>query len=650
MTIVLRSSSEPPEVSSSSDMPELQEVNQKTGLRGGFPIRINGLALGSQENLSGISAYGGSSADLFGPRVGGSRPGSVTPDSVGSISGGRRRSLRGTTPVKIAGVQLLRSPSPPPSVDDGFALATPFGPVHGGWGSAAFGSTHSSGGGGAGRKRHSSTRAGGGAATLVDARLRSQPHSSLSPQTTQPSNSFPLVKDTFTEGTETLQREEMYQGWDLNLNLNEFGPDVPTLEARKALEQLSEAVPRDTEPVGQIYLDLQPPEHPPPLTEGFQLRRPNYFQTRAELRPSLPDTSVPLTFTTKSYPEGTNQTITDSHEAGNRIKTVASNLPSIPSTSYLGESMMSEKVKELNSSSMEHQFVNCRSSLENQLLSGVSSQEQKLETNSVGMTKQEESDRSSILSYHMATSTYSLKEHMEFKSTSLEKNIISKSSHVQQKIVSNNMTQDHLAVSKNKSHEHHQANSYKNLEQGIDFSRRSLEQPAVFNGMSIEAEKHLVSNDKTVDQHMAPDDGTVDQHAMSNNSSSLDSVLSNMKNTLKSLKSQVTRKTLHELNREMTPFDLPALSPVPQRACLQQQVVVDMQAVLDQDRVHVEEVHVGVRRADSEDEPVGIGHSQNLGNTYRTLMRTQATEKESLSNINYKDIDIFCWTFILYSP
>jgi hypothetical protein len=628
MTIALRSSSEPPEVSASSDMPELQEVNQKTGLRGGFPIRINGLALGSQENLSGGSAYGGSSADLFGPRVGGSRPGSVTPDSVGSVSGGRRRSLRGTTPVKIAGVQLLRSPSPPPTADDGFALATPFGPVHGGRGSGAFGSTHSSGGGGAGRKRHSSTRAGGVATTLVDARLRSQPHASLPTQTAQQSNSFPMVKDTFTDflqGTETLQREEMYEGWDSAqlgssyLNLDPGGPDFPTLEARKTLEQLSEPVPRDTEPVDQILLDLQPQEHPPPLTEGFQLRRPNYFQTRAELRPSLPDTSVPLTFMVKSYPEGTNQTITDSQEAGNRLKTVASNLPSISSTSYLAESMVSENVKELNSSSMEHQFVNCCSSLENQLVSSVSSLEQKLEKNSFSMTKHEESDRSSILGYHMATRTYSLKEHMEFNSNSLEENIISESSHVQHKIVSNNKTLEHLDISKHNSHEHQLANSYKDLEQGIDLSSGSLEQQTVFNGKSTETEKHLVSNEKSVDQHVVSDDGNVDQHTMSNNSSSLDSVLSNMKNTLKSLKSQVTRKTLHELNREMTPFDLPALSPVPQRASLQQQVVVDMQAVLDQDRVHVEEVHVGARHADSEDEPVGLGHNQSLGNKVQSV-------------------------------
>ena len=46
--------------------------------------------------------------------------------------------------------------------------------------------------------------------------------------------------------------------------------------------------------------------------------------------------------------------------------------------------------------------------------------------------------------------------------------------------------------------------------------------------------------------------------------SNLDDVISNMKDTLTSIRSEVNHKTLRELNREMTPFDLPALSPVPQ--------------------------------------------------------------------------------------
>ena len=47
-------------------------------------------------------------------------------------------------------------------------------------------------------------------------------------------------------------------------------------------------------------------------------------------------------------------------------------------------------------------------------------------------------------------------------------------------------------------------------------------------------------------------------------SSSLEDVLSTMKDTLSSIKTEVNHKTLLDLNREMTPFDLPALSPVPQ--------------------------------------------------------------------------------------
>jgi hypothetical protein len=71
-----------------------------------------------------------------------------------------------------------------------------------------------------------------------------------------------------------------------------------------------------------------------------------------------------------------------------------------------------------------------------------------------------------------------------------------------------------------------------------------------------------------------------------------------MKDTLKSLKSHVTRRTLHELNREVTPFDLPALSPVPplkrEKAVMVATSLVDM----EQDLVEVEEVEVGKRTAE----------------------------------------------------
>ena len=47
-------------------------------------------------------------------------------------------------------------------------------------------------------------------------------------------------------------------------------------------------------------------------------------------------------------------------------------------------------------------------------------------------------------------------------------------------------------------------------------------------------------------------------------STSPDDVIGNMKDTLKAIRNDVNHKTLKDLNREMTPFDLPALSPVPQ--------------------------------------------------------------------------------------
>jgi hypothetical protein len=133
----------------------------------------------------------------------------------------------------------------------------------------------------------------------------------------------------------------------------------------------------------------------------------------------------------------------------------------------------------------------------------------------------------------------------------------------------------------------------------------------LFYGKSMD--KQVVFNEKSSDEHATSASGSTD--TIISSSSSLDNVLSNMKDALKSLKSQVTRKTLHDLNREMTPFDLPALSPVPQRASLQHQVLLDMQEVLAQDRVHVEEVLVGGGRVESEDEPGGHTHNEKLGDT-----------------------------------
>ena len=56
-------------IKSSSEPPEQPEVNQKNGLRGGFPIKINGHALGSQESLQDFGSEVLDRSSLFGPRV-----------------------------------------------------------------------------------------------------------------------------------------------------------------------------------------------------------------------------------------------------------------------------------------------------------------------------------------------------------------------------------------------------------------------------------------------------------------------------------------------------------------------------------------------------------------------------------------------------
>jgi hypothetical protein len=80
----------------SSEPPENLGVNQKTGLRGGFPIKIAGHALGSQESLAGKRPERG----LFGQRIG-LRRNSEAPFGLAKESPGeRRRSLRGSTPIR----------------------------------------------------------------------------------------------------------------------------------------------------------------------------------------------------------------------------------------------------------------------------------------------------------------------------------------------------------------------------------------------------------------------------------------------------------------------------------------------------------------------------------------------------------------------
>ena len=69
-------------IRSSSEPPDQTEDQLKNGLRGGFPIKINGYALGSQENLQDVGREGSSDrTDIFGPRVVRSRQNSVSRQS-----------------------------------------------------------------------------------------------------------------------------------------------------------------------------------------------------------------------------------------------------------------------------------------------------------------------------------------------------------------------------------------------------------------------------------------------------------------------------------------------------------------------------------------------------------------------------------------
>ena len=68
-------------IRSSSEPPDQSDDQLKSGLRGGFPIKINGSALGSQDNLHEVGRESSTERScIFGPRVR-SRQGSVSRQS-----------------------------------------------------------------------------------------------------------------------------------------------------------------------------------------------------------------------------------------------------------------------------------------------------------------------------------------------------------------------------------------------------------------------------------------------------------------------------------------------------------------------------------------------------------------------------------------
>lgn len=80
----------------SSEPPESLAINQKTGLRRGFPIKIAGRSLGSQECVAGRAPERG----VFGQRLGLRQISDAQFSSNKDSLSDRRRSLRGSTPIR----------------------------------------------------------------------------------------------------------------------------------------------------------------------------------------------------------------------------------------------------------------------------------------------------------------------------------------------------------------------------------------------------------------------------------------------------------------------------------------------------------------------------------------------------------------------
>jgi hypothetical protein len=104
---------------SSSEPPEDVIFSPKTGLRGGFPIKIAGQALGSRDSLQEVRQEG----QIFGPRIRSRRNSSIAQDGEEEVETRRKIRLRSSTPVKIGGVEFTTS-----STKGELLPTTPFGP------------------------------------------------------------------------------------------------------------------------------------------------------------------------------------------------------------------------------------------------------------------------------------------------------------------------------------------------------------------------------------------------------------------------------------------------------------------------------------------------------------------------------------------
>ena len=509
MTIMLRSSSEPPEIVAGGDGSG-EEVNQKTGLRGGFPIRINGLALGSQENLSGSGSS--SAADMFGPRVASSRQGSVTPDSTGGSSGGgRRRSLRGTTPVKIAGVQLARR-SPSPGGADDFAFATPFGPVQSGRAAAGFGASC-----GGPNSRRSFAAPPPCRPTAVNQEGDSQRWRRPSGEAQQDAlMSARNQRIDFMTATETRAEIVILSELQGHWSDGTSGPgprpgylsDVtggPGPRHGHCAVPAPVEVPKEQSIVSEAAVSADQPE-------PFQWRRPTYFQQKSEpvrqleVKEPIDDSNNQrnvehVMATSSSVEHGMAASVSTEH-----VTATSTNIELMVSSSCIDEHSLSQSSNVIHSTSLKP--------LESTLPSSKSGNQ--------------------LFNYALLESTLS----NSYSHMSNNANHVANSS-------------SHMTNSSN-----HVANSSSHV------ANSSIH---VTNSTSHVTDSHVT------------------------NSSSLENVISSMKNTLKSLKSQVTRKTLHEMNREVTPFDLPPLSPVPPPQRVAMPTREDIGAAMEQDLVAVVE-------------------------------------------------------------
>merc|ERR1712192_86196 len=107
--------------------------------------------------------------------------------------------------------------------------------------------------------------------------------------------------------------------------------------------------------------------------------------------------------------------------------------------------------------------------------------------------------------------------------------------------------------------------------------------------------------------------------------------------TLKAIRNDVNHKTLKDLNREMTPFDLPALSPVPQKAVERRPSTYSVGEEMKKDRIEAVSIREETRQ-DISEKTLVVQHKMS---TNCSQSGAQDVVQHKMSNCSQSGADLF---------